>query len=86
MSEKHETAGTAMYQAIPRLAGDIASGRAENPILFHKHVALCATCLSKRRNPPACRRRIGPFIQVNTWFGTDRVNRVNYMHYTIMKS
>jgi hypothetical protein len=27
MSEKHEPAGAAIYPAIPRLAGDIASGR-----------------------------------------------------------
>jgi hypothetical protein len=27
-------------------------------------------------NLPPCRRRIGPFIQVNTWFGTDRVTPV----------
>ncbi|MFP4438431.1 MAG: hypothetical protein ACLFVO_14405 [Chloroflexaceae bacterium] len=30
MSEYRETANAAMDQAIPRLAGDIASGRAED--------------------------------------------------------
>ncbi|MFP4437848.1 MAG: hypothetical protein ACLFVO_11430 [Chloroflexaceae bacterium] len=45
MSEHRETANTDMYPAIPRLAGDIASGRAKNSMLFHKNVALCATFL-----------------------------------------
>jgi len=40
MSEKHEPAGAAMYQAIPRLAGDSASGRTEETIfLFYKNFA-----------------------------------------------
>jgi hypothetical protein len=36
MSEKHEPAGAAMYPALPRLAGDIASGRAEEPRSFSR--------------------------------------------------
>ncbi|MFP4438770.1 MAG: hypothetical protein ACLFVO_16130 [Chloroflexaceae bacterium] len=32
MSEHRETANAAMHQAIPGLVGDIASGRAEDPI------------------------------------------------------
>jgi hypothetical protein len=48
MSEKHEPGGAAVDQAIPRLAGDIASGRAEDSSFFHKHVAQHATCLWKR--------------------------------------
>ncbi|MFP4438072.1 MAG: hypothetical protein ACLFVO_12560 [Chloroflexaceae bacterium] len=38
MSEHRETANADVYQAIPRLAGDNASGRAEDPMLFHKTV------------------------------------------------
>ncbi|MFP4437575.1 MAG: hypothetical protein ACLFVO_10030 [Chloroflexaceae bacterium] len=45
MSENRETANAAMDQAIPRLAGDIASGRAEDSWLFHKKVAQSATFL-----------------------------------------
>ncbi|MFP4440054.1 MAG: hypothetical protein ACLFVO_22700 [Chloroflexaceae bacterium] len=36
MSEYRETANADRYQAIPRLAGDIASGRAEDLIFFVK--------------------------------------------------
>jgi hypothetical protein len=42
MSEKHEPAGAAMNQAIPRLAGDIAAGSAEDSILYAQKFALCA--------------------------------------------
>jgi hypothetical protein len=45
MRETRETSNAAMYQALPRLAGDIASGRVEDPMLFHKNVALSATFL-----------------------------------------
>ncbi len=44
MSEHRETANAAMDQAIPCFAEDIASGRAEEDILVHEHVALRATC------------------------------------------
>jgi hypothetical protein len=45
MSEHRETANAAMDQAIPRLAGAIAAGRAEDSMLFHKTFALCANVL-----------------------------------------
>ncbi|MFP4438157.1 MAG: hypothetical protein ACLFVO_12985 [Chloroflexaceae bacterium] len=48
MSEKHEPAGAAMYQAILRLAGDITSGRAEETILFDKKFAHSANFLSNK--------------------------------------
>jgi len=41
-SENRETANADIYPAISRLVGDIASGRAENPILFHKQC--CTGC------------------------------------------
>jgi hypothetical protein len=43
MRENRETATADRYQAIPRLAADIASGRAEWNILFQENVAQCAT-------------------------------------------
>jgi len=39
MSEHREAASADMYQAIPGLVGDIASGRAEADILFHEKLA-----------------------------------------------
>jgi hypothetical protein len=36
MIEKHEPASAVMYQAIPRLAGDTASGRVEDAIFLIK--------------------------------------------------
>jgi hypothetical protein len=45
MSEHRETANAAMDQAIPHLAGDIASGRAEDSMLYHKNVAQSAIFL-----------------------------------------
>jgi hypothetical protein len=38
MREHRETANAAMAQAIPRLAGDIAVGRAEEPGSFPKKI------------------------------------------------
>jgi hypothetical protein len=59
MRETHEPAGAAMDQAIPRLAGDNTSGRAEDPMLLHKPFAQYANGLCKRKNsallPPANR-------------------------------
>ncbi|MFP4436442.1 MAG: hypothetical protein ACLFVO_04280 [Chloroflexaceae bacterium] len=40
MSETRETTSADRYQAIPRLAGDIASGRAETDILFGNSTTL----------------------------------------------
>jgi hypothetical protein len=48
MRETHEPAGAVMDQAIPRLAGDNASGRAEDYILLHKTFAHSANVLRKR--------------------------------------
>jgi hypothetical protein len=45
MSEHREPANAAMDQTIPHLTGNIASGRAEDSMLFHKNVARCATFL-----------------------------------------
>jgi len=48
MSEIRETTNADMYRAIPRLAGDRASGRVEQDILFGKNVAPGATFFPKR--------------------------------------
>jgi hypothetical protein len=45
MSEHREPANTDMYPAILRLAGDIASGKAEGSMLFHKTFAQRANVL-----------------------------------------
>jgi hypothetical protein len=41
MSENRETANADMHQAIPDLAEDIASGRAEKPSFFTKICTIC---------------------------------------------
>jgi len=51
--------------------------------LFEKNVAQSATFFSKRCPVPPCRRRIGPFFQVNTWCRTDRVTRVSDTRYAV---
>jgi len=65
MSEKHETVGAAMYQALPRLAEDIASRRAEDSTFIHKNLYSVQIFVNKIDHVPRCRRRIGPFIQAN---------------------
>jgi len=45
MNEHRETANAAMDQAIPHLAGDIASGRAEETILVSKTFTQSANVL-----------------------------------------
>jgi len=57
MSEHCETANTNMYPAIPCLAGDIASGRAEETRSFPQKIYV-VNFLWKRINVPCCRRRI----------------------------
>jgi hypothetical protein len=38
---------------------------------------------AKERSLPPCQRRIGPFIQMNTWFGNDRVPPVINRMYAV---
>jgi hypothetical protein len=49
MSEQRETANTDMYQAIPRLAGDIASGRAEETRSFSQNNSRCELFCEKEK-------------------------------------
>jgi hypothetical protein len=64
MSEKHDPAGAAMDQAIPRLAGDIApfdyaQGRLWQGGRFHSFTqkfALCTKICVKEKTAPCCRR------------------------------
>jgi hypothetical protein len=49
MSETRETANADMDLAIPRWAGDIASGRAEGDILFHEILHLVQNFVKKIR-------------------------------------
>jgi hypothetical protein len=56
MSENREAASAAVYQAIPHVAGNIASGRAELDILLHKTIHV-VNCFVQKKNVPCCRRR-----------------------------
>jgi len=47
MSENRETTNTNMDQALPRLAGDIVSGRAEQDILLQAFWRCAPKCLQK---------------------------------------
>jgi hypothetical protein len=76
MNETRETANADVYQAISRSVKDIASGRAERDILFHKKFARSATFYENAWYLPPCRRRIGPVVPADAWFGTDCVRPV----------
>ncbi len=59
MSENRETTNADMYQALPRLAGYIASGRAEETSSFSQTCCtLCNMFVKKKKKVPCCRRRI----------------------------
>jgi hypothetical protein len=77
MSEKRETVNAAMDQAIPRLAGNIVTGRVEDSILFPKKFAQSANFLGKTKKSTMLPQASLPFIQVNTWFETDHIRYVN---------
>jgi len=51
--------------------------------LFPKKLLIEQLFWEKIKNVPRCRRRIRPFIQTNTWFGTYRVRRVNDRTYAV---
>ncbi|MFP4440444.1 MAG: hypothetical protein ACLFVO_24680 [Chloroflexaceae bacterium] len=57
MSETREPANADSYQTIPRLAGVIASGRAEWNILFQEMWHVVPHFLKKKQKVPRCRRR-----------------------------
>jgi len=62
-----------------------ASGRAEDSGSFSQKCRSQSNIfVKKNKNVPCCRRRIGPFIQVNTWSGTDRVTRVSNTRYVVV--
>jgi hypothetical protein len=50
------------------------------PFFFIKNLHKVQIFYEKEKRVPCCRRRIGLFIQVNTWFGTDRVTHVTECH------
>jgi len=58
--------------------------RATDPVqgtffFFTKSLHTVQQFCEKEENLPPCRRRIGPFVQTTTWFGTDRVPRASYI-------
>ncbi|MFP4439082.1 MAG: hypothetical protein ACLFVO_17715 [Chloroflexaceae bacterium] len=61
MSENRETANSAMDRAILHLAGDIASGRAEEPGSFPEHLAQGAKCSGKEKECTMLPQAILPF-------------------------
>jgi hypothetical protein len=85
MSEKHEPAGAPMDQAIPRLAGDIASSRADHARSCSQKIHNVVFC-EQEKSVPRCRRRIGPFVQADAWFGTDRVTPVKVTSYAVLRT
>jgi len=60
---------------VAHAKGSFASGRVEEIILFHENLAICKISVKKKNKYHCCRRRIGPFIPANAWFGTDCVMR-----------
>jgi len=79
MSETRETANAAIHQVILRLVGNIASGRAEGIRSFSQKNSRCEFFCEKEKRVPCCRRRIGPFIETNAWFGVYRVTPVTLL-------
>jgi hypothetical protein len=59
MNEARKTANADMQQTIPGLTGNIASGRAEDPMLLHKKNSQREFFCAKEKEVPCCRRRIG---------------------------
>ena len=84
MSEKRETATADRYQTIPRLAGVIASGRAEDSLsCSHTICTLCKWCVNKKQNVPCCRRRFGCSSGQTPGLNAHRVTPVNYTSYAV---
>jgi len=76
MSEHRETANAAMDQAIPRLVGDIAAGRAEEVIFPTKTLHRVQRFCEKDKKVPCCRRRIGFSSGQTPGLNTHRVSPV----------
>jgi len=70
MNETREAAGAAMYQAVSRLAGFIASGRAEDSPLVHKKIHIVNFFVNKVKKYQAAAGEAG----VQVWYqdGTGR--------------
>jgi hypothetical protein len=83
MSATRETANADMDQVIPRLVGDIASGRAEEVIFFTKMLHRVQHFCEKREKVPCCRRRIRIPSGETSSLLTHRVNPVNNMRYAV---
>ncbi len=51
--------------------------------LFHKKIHFVNFFVKKIRFLPPCRRRIGPVVPADAWFGTDRVTPVSNTRYAV---
>jgi hypothetical protein len=61
--------------AVLDLEEHFASGRAECSRSCSQKNPQREFFCEQEKSVLCCRRRVGPFIQVNIWFGTDRVRR-----------
>jgi hypothetical protein len=82
MSEKRETANADMQQTIPRLTGDIASGRAEVSIFFTKNLH-CVQIFCEKENSTMLPQAMLPFIGSNARF--DETPRNSYQLRTCVR-
>jgi hypothetical protein len=77
MSETRETANAAMSQALARLAGDIAAGRAEDSSYSTKILHSMQNFCGIAKTVPRCRRRIRLPPRQAFGLNAHRVMRVN---------
>jgi hypothetical protein len=88
MSEKRETATADRYQTISRLAGVIASGRAEDIVSFSRNFGSSSQNFVKRKDQqvPCCRRRIGFSPGETPGLMNHRVSPVKNRSYAVVHS
>jgi len=83
MSENRATTNADMYKVLPRLAGDIASGRWEETRSFSQENHKMNFSCEKEHHVPRCRRRIGLLGWSTDRNRLHRVTRVNYTCYAV---
>ncbi|MFP4440527.1 MAG: hypothetical protein ACLFVO_25115 [Chloroflexaceae bacterium] len=86
MNETREAAGAAMYQAVSRLAGFIASGRAEDSTLVHKKIHVVNFFVNKIQKYHAAAGGSGSSGLVPGWNRQHRVTPVNLREFRSARS